>query len=158
MENWGKARKQRGRIGRGTGGNLEVTGSGEFPSCVFRSRVVKRERINRNETRGNDIFAIRPHPGASATPLVEFLGHIGCSSCHIRLGSAKGLLRGSVAAICEQTGQRVSPLEEVQYAHVKRVYMVSDFVVAAQCLLFEDMLDLADGFHVRWKGLWWKVE
>ena len=37
-------------------------------------------------------------------------------------------------------------------ANVKKVYMVADPVVVAQCLLFEDMSDLVDGFRVRWKG------
>jgi len=63
-----------------------------------------------------------------------------------------------VTAICERTGQRVSQLEEIRCEHVKKAYMVVDPVVAAQCLPFEDMPDLADGFHVHWMGLWWKVE
>jgi len=77
-------------------GNLKVISSGGFKIQLFRFGVVKRARINRIEReQGNDIFAIGPRPGVSATPLAEFLGHIGCRSCHIRLGSAKGLLRGT---------------------------------------------------------------
>jgi len=58
-----------------------------------------------------------------------------------------------VTATCGRTGQRVSRIEKIRYEHVKRVYMVADPVVVAQYLLFEDMPDLADGFHVHWKGL-----